>query len=667
MKNSSIMFMFRAAALCSAFIIVSGCVGRHVIRSANSSLPKEEREREVRRRLNEHIIAINSDGLAIDPYTYRYEGKFAGAGYVKPHFGGVINLQERINTENGVKALRAMGYNDLQITNLTTHFAGQDAFVFRDVVLSNMFAQAKASRRRITLFIHGGLNNLDDAIKRAEEMLLNVENPELPTNTYPIFVCWPSGLGSAYWQHLAHVRNAVPVKKESRAVRLVNYSAIPIYISSDLAASVARLPRVLTDLVRVLRKTENPYTFGDVVDGRARYYGLRYVRYRYNAIAATNTPTFDEWVRQLEPFERKDLTNLCTKLNKRLGREDSLSEMVDYFAGTLASDWTEIQKSGLLYGPPEVTTGAYQTTAWDKANRAGLSVLLSPTKIGIAGALSATGVESWNMMWRRVEAMYNHEASFRPAFAVPGEDHSYEETNLDLRNSLSPGVGAMAVFFRALEDWQSNRALENPVDVFGHSMGCIVLNRAVQYFPKVRLHHIVYMAAACSVKDFALSVIPYLQTPAARDARFYNLCLNPRAEERERSASDIVPRGSLLVWIDTFLQRPSAFEDRVFGHFENALLGSHMFPASVQQRIHITAFPAGSPKKEHGNLQTHGSFTHYAFWESDFYQQPGYWATWETDPRRPSSDPAFTTNRESFRLLKVKNGVLEKPKTKVNN
>src|SRR5205807_7605742 len=94
------------------------------------------------------------------------------------------------------------------------------------------------------------------------------------------------------------------------------------------------------------------------------------------------------------------------------------------------------------------------------------------------------------------------------------------------------------------------------ITLVGHSMGAIVLNELVRRSTTEGVHYdnIVYMAAACSVRDFQRSVVPYMQRHTTTN--FYNLCLHPVNEVRERHAADLVPRGSLLVWIDDMYSNP---------------------------------------------------------------------------------------------------------------
>lgn len=574
-----------------------------------------------RRLMNSHIIAVDENGLAIEPYDYRYLGRSFGGGFLKPHWGGVTPLQVALKrSANATNALRSIGYTDHEVREMIAQ-ARPDSFVYRDVVVSNMIHRASASGKRVVLFVHGGLNNLDEAIGRAEEMLGSQldTNGNLVGDTYPIFVCWPSALGSSYWQHLWKVRNGVDIHRDQTATSYAwSTLTLPIYLTTDLLTSAVRMPRTMMDLQRTDVKTDHPYWFGDAVDSQVRFLALSYAQY-----SRTNSGGYAGWTNALQPFDRQLMLDVERQTAPPGGGEPKW----DFLAGRLLTEWREIAATNPSWRPVVVSRGPYETEFWDKMDREFFGWTFLGSKLLVAGTLSAAGAEAWGMMRRRVDAMFHHEDSSRPNYRKhSGSPKYYEETNADVRNSSSTGIGAVAVLFRSIVKAQSTRQFNNRFEVYGHSMGSLVLNRAFEEFPEVQVDRIVYLAAACSIREFSHSVIPYLRSNRPdRQADFYNLTLHPRAEERERSTWEIGPRGSLLVWIDDFLESPHSFEERVFGQFENAILASKRFPVSIQSRIHLTAMGAG-PKVKAGP-QTHGGFTEYRFWEPSFVELEG----WETN------------------------------------
>src|SRR5699024_8620932 len=112
----------------------------------------------------------------------------------------------------------------------------------------------------------------------------------------------------------------------------------------------------------------------------------------------------------------------------------------------------------------------------------------------------------------------------------------------------------------------------------------IVLNELIRRFPQPDYSNIVYMGAACSIRDFERCVIPYLTKH--KSTRFYDLCLHPMAEDMEAHAWDLPPRGSLLVWIDNFLADPQTSKDWTLGRWENVVLASEVF-APVHAQVSV--------------------------------------------------------------------------------
>jgi hypothetical protein len=151
-------------------------------------------------------------------------------------------------------------------------------------------------------------------------------------------------------------------------------------------------------------------------------------------------------------------------------------------------------------------------------------------------------------------------------------------------------------------------------------MGAMVFDEALREFPSIDYRDIVYLAAACSIGDFNNTAIPYLERPDHQRTQFYALCLHPRAEDRDISFYEIVPRGSLLVWIDEFLGHPQSFTDRRLGHFENAMLASRLFPPRLQKRLQFTALSTGPAAQEYDE---HGQFSNLIYWNRDSYTLTG--------------------------------------------
>ena len=157
------------------------------------------------------------------------------------------------------------------------------------------------------------------------------------------------------------------------------------------------------------------------------------------------------------------------------------------------------------------------------------------------------------------------------------------------------------------------------LEIYAHSMGSIVINEAYAMFPDLRARPIVFMAAACSIREFANTTGNYI---AKNNVPFYNLSLHPRAELDDAEAFGVPVRGSLLAWIDEFFEDPKSFGDRTLGTFENAIIAQDLLPKRAP--IYLKAFPIEDGSKTHDRNkfyrgpQRHGEFDDYYFWQEKF-------------------------------------------------
>jgi len=156
------------------------------------------------------------------------------------------------------------------------------------------------------------------------------------------------------------------------------------------------------------------------------------------------------------------------------------------------------------------------------------------------------------------------------------------------------------------------------LDLIGHSMGTIVINDAYRECPNLAARNIVYMAAACSIRDFQVSTGRYIDKNPR--VNFYNLCLHPRAELEESHAWGTPVRGSLLVWIDEFFQSPESFGDRTLGTFENAVIAYKLLPQTSHVRLKAFPFEADQTSPGVGVPRNHGDFTSFKFWHPSFWE-----------------------------------------------
>ena len=108
-----------------------------------------------------------------------------------------------------------------------------------DTYLSTLFDAMKREaplvngKRRVLLFIHGGLNTQVGTIERAGHLFQPIKNG----GYYPIFINWQSSLFSSYFDHLLHIR-----KGQDLDWKGIPFA--PFYLLTDVARSVARAPVV---------------------------------------------------------------------------------------------------------------------------------------------------------------------------------------------------------------------------------------------------------------------------------------------------------------------------------------------------------------------------------------------------------------------------------------
>jgi hypothetical protein len=147
-------------------------------------------------------------------------------------------------------------------------------------------------------------------------------------------------------------------------------------------------------------------------------------------------------------------------------------------------------------------------------------------------------------------------------------------------------------------------------------MGAIIANDVIELYPDLPVRNLVYMGAACSVKQAQAAVVPFLA--ANPQTEFFNLTLHPVAEADEIEGWDLPSRGSLLEWVDNWYTSPSHPVDRRLGKWVNAMESIHLF-RDVRERVFVKGFGV------EGDLlpQKHGDFGDCPFWKAEFRSVDG--------------------------------------------
>ena len=234
------------------------------------------------------------------------------------------------------------------------------------------------------------------------------------------------------------------------------------------------------------------------------------------------------------------------------------------------------------------------------------------TKWWVAGVLSATGGKAWaSMLYTSDRLFYTDDELHRP----------YEY------RGFVTGSGGLSRFLRGLSTVLKP---EDNIILVGHSAGAIPASKIVRMFGEsLPIRTLVYMAPAATIDELkdGGGVAEFLRRSPVVDGkptrRLYILTLHERAEVTERFYLDLTPRGTLLAWLDEFIQpKHSEFPGMMMGRARNLRLHAHHIPCEIRQQISITAFAEQiTPRpKDQQQPQRHSSFGKLAYWKETTWQ-----------------------------------------------
>lgn len=242
-----------------------------------------------------------------------------------------------------------------------------------------------------------------------------------------------------------------------------------------------------------------------------------------------------------------------------------------------------LKSKGFSIFDSPVNTGMTTKDWWSVAN---------PTKLVTAPFVDALGSGAWNSMLRRADLVMVKDLVF----------------------NSPPNVDTSTAVAKFLEKYPVLGGDGIETTIIAHSMGAIIANNIISSYPHIEFSNIVYMAAACRLKDLGLTIAPYIEKN--RKSKFYNLSLSPYRDIAENTKYDFVPRGSLLMWIDDTFGSTNSFQDRTAGYWLNIVRGADVAFSVVQdkKRIHLTQFAIKGqvPLK-------HGDFGDFKFWDENFW------------------------------------------------
>lgn len=263
----------------------------------------------------------------------------------------------------------------------------------------------------------------------------------------------------------------------------------------------------------------------------------------------------------------------------------------------------------ILFGQNSIFPGHY--TDVEKASDKALSKLIEKKfKIYDSKKDNWNGMGDWWSVWNPIKLI---TSPFVDGLGSGTWDSMLRRTDLVLRKDKTfdgeeDGDTAVSKFFNKFPK-------NNKITIIGHSMGTIIANNIIVRYPELKFSNIVYMAAACKIKDLESIIAPYLHENIK--SKFYNLSLNPYRDISENTYYDFAPRGSLLMWIDLTLGDINSFQDRTAGYWYNIIRGAgEAFKhGGISKRVHLTQFGVdeASPKK-------HGDFGDFHFWDENFWK-----------------------------------------------
>ena len=263
------------------------------------------------------------------------------------------------------------------------------------------------------------------------------------------------------------------------------------------------------------------------------------------------------------------------------------------------------------YGVSLIPKIADDTGSWNVGRKARWWVT-APIKIITTPFVFTFGTPAWDNMKRRTHTMFTAQKD-------------------DKKNFLNP-EGATRNFLKSLTErvhkLRKETDLKFELTLMGHSMGGIIINRALRDLPEdlTEVDNLVYMASADNLQNYLDATIPLVKKK--NSLRIYNLHLHPENEDREISSGGLAPSGSLLVWIDHTYDTPEYILQRTSGRWSNIrrvldLIRKTESNRDLLQNYHFTVFGRG-PAKE--SPQIHGSFDDFNFWEKYYWTgEKIYW------------------------------------------
>ncbi len=314
--------------------------------------------------------------------------------------------------------------------------------------LGRMMDSLRASgKRKIFIYVHGGLNPGDKAQARAIKRIRAIE----ANGYFPVFINWESSWGSSYKDYLVSVRQG---RRQSE--RYAEFMT-----EEELKDSITIPNLELLDDV------------GDI-GGAPFYLGKDVARGFIRA-----------------PLTSANLAN------------EALFKYRSRFGESGEGCRREAPLEGLQW-----RMGCDRRTTWDFLSSSFLRTVTVGTKLLSAFLIDAFGQGAWDNMLRRTRLLF-HSHPFYASSYSPAPDCAL--TPNSPLHALDGGLSKFFCRLRTelMQDGENWKDKWEIIFV-GHSMGTIIMNETLRRFSDLPFKHLVFMAAACSIWDFESAVFPYL-------------------------------------------------------------------------------------------------------------------------------------------------------------
>ncbi|MBK8250014.1 MAG: hypothetical protein IPK85_21875 [Gemmatimonadetes bacterium] len=371
---------------------------------------------------------------------------------------------------------------------------------------------------------------------------------------FPLFVGWDSGWLPTLGDHVTSVRQGQVWSP------LAGWLSAPFIIAADLGRAVTRAP-----LGMLQQAADYCATWRGALSDSVR-----------RARGDHACPTFSDEVRARRVNVRRALD--------REERGESLDSL-------------------------RLTLGDYHSTFPRTLGRTVSAYATAIPKALVTGPLvDGFGAGTYENMLRRTQTMFRRREDMARRSTVTG---------------YRPPTGATAILMDSLAAHMASRCAvptncRAQLNLVGHSMGAIIAARVLQEWPQLHVHKLYFLGAAATVADLERTVIPYMRRH--EETRFYNGMLHPRIEvgEAQWLALDLVPRGSLLEWIDDHLTSPETPLQRTAGKWENMAAMEYVFPPDVRGRVILKGFGFRDPRDRDQPFLFKGLHGHGAFDDREF-------------------------------------------------